>query len=138
MVSKIVSFLIVHAAIIIPLVVFLLVCAFASVRAAARTVLRIVARPLLLVAVVALVYDGTRTLAGGSGFVITSLAEHWQSLHPASLLAFKGALSQLHPMAWDAGGQRLVRLPAWVVAGGTGLLLAWIGRKRRALNVYVN
>ena len=138
MVGKFVSFLIVYAAIIIPLVVLVLVCLFAPIRAAARTVMRLVARPLLLIAVVALVYDGTRTLAGGSGFVITSLADHWQSLHPASLQAFKAALSQLHPVAWDAAGQRLVKLPAWVVAGGAGMLLAWIGRKRRALNVYVN
>ena len=138
MVGKIVSFLIVHAAIIIPLIVLALLFFFRPLRAAACTVLRVVARPLLLVAVVALVYDGTRTLAGGSGFVITSLAEHWQSLHPASLAAFKTALSQLHPAAWESGGQRLVRLPAWAVAGGMGLLLAWIGRKRRALNVYVN
>ena len=124
MVGKIVSFLIVHAAIIIPLVVLVLLVLFATVRAAACTVLRIVARPLLLIAVVALVYDGTRTLAGGSGFVITSLADHWKALHPASLQAFQAALSQLHPMAWESGGQRLVRLPAWVVAGGVGLLLA--------------
>ena len=138
MVGKIVSFLIVYAAIIIPLIVLVLLVLFAPVRTAACTVLRVVARPLLLIAVVALVYDGTRTLAGGSGMVITSLADHWQSLHPASLQAFKAALSQLHPLAWESGGQRLVRLPAWVVAGGAGLLLAWIGRKRRALNVYVN
>ncbi len=138
MASKIVSYLIVHAAIIIPLVFAVLLIIFRSVRTVTCTALRVVARPLLLLAVVALVYDGTRTLAGGSGFVITSLADHWQGLHPASLQALKSILNGLHPSLWDAGGQRIVKLPAWVVAGVAGLVLAWIGRKRRQLNVYVN
>ncbi len=136
--SNIVSFLIVHAAIIIPLVLAVLLIISRPVRLAACTVLRVIARPLLLLAVVALVYDGTRTLAGGSGMVITSLAEHWQGLHPASLQALKTLLNGLHPALWDAGGQRIVKLPAWVVAGAIGLTLAWIGRKRRQLNVFVN
>lgn len=136
--SNIVSFLIVHAAIIIPLVLAVLLIISRPVRLATCTVLRVIARPLLLLAVVALVYDGTRTLAGGSGLVITSLSDHWQSLHPASLQAFKTLLNGLHPSLWDAGGQRIVKMPAWAVAGVIGLTLAWIGRKRRQLNVYVN
>ena len=138
MVNKFVSFLIVYAAIIIPLLVLVLVICFQSIRSAACTVLRVIARPLLLIAVVALVYDGTRTLAGGSGLVLTPLAEHWQAFHPQSLAGFKALLVRMHPMAWEAGGQRLVRLPAWIVAGALGLLLAWIGRKRRSPNVYIN
>ena len=138
MIGKVVNFLIVHAAIIIPLILLVFLILFRPVRAAACTVLRFVARPLLLAAVVALVYDGTSTIAGGSGLVITSFADHWQVIHPASLLTVKAILSQIHPKAWDPAMLRLLRLPAWIIMGAAGLLLGFIGRKRRQLNVYVN
>ncbi len=138
MLGNIVSFLIVHAVAIIPLILFVLILFFHPVRVAVCAVLRVIARPLLLIAVVALVYDGTRTLAGGSGLVLTPMAEHWQALHPQSLAGFKALLGRLHPLAWELGGQRLVRLPAWAVVGVLGLGLAWIGRKRHTPNVYIN
>ena len=31
-----------------------------------------------------------------------------------------------------------LRLPAWVVLGGLGLIFGYIGRKRRAVNVFAN
>ena len=138
MVSKIASLLIGHLVFIIPLIVITLAVFSQTARTAMCAVLRVVARPLLLIAVVALVYDGTRTLASGSGLVLTPLAEHWQTFHPQSLAGFKALLARLHPLAWDLGGQRLIRLPAWLVAGVLGLVLAGIGRKRRSPNVFVN
>lgn len=138
MIGQAVNFLILHAAVVIPVVLVVLLVLFRSVRAVAAGVLRGVARLLLLMAVLALVYDGTRTLAGGSGLVITSLVDHWQALHPASLAAIKVMLTQMHPSAWEEGALRVARLPAWVVAGVLGLTLAWIGRKRRQINVFVN
>ena len=138
MIGKGINFLIVHAAIIIPLILLIFIILFRPVRTAACTVLRVIARPLLLAAVVALVYDGTRTIAGGSGLVITSFADHWEGFHPASLQAVKTMLSQIHPKAWDPGMLRLLKLPAWIVTGVAGLCLGYIGRKRRQLNVYVN
>ncbi len=138
MVGKIVSFVIEHLIIIIPLVILSFVVFSHAARVAVCALLRIVARPLLLIAVVALVYDGTRTLAGGSGLILTPLAEHWQALHPQSLAGFKAVLAKLHPLAWELGGQRLIRLPAWFVVGAIGFVLAWIGRKRHTPNVYIN
>jgi hypothetical protein len=41
-------------------------------------------------------------------------------------------------VVWDAGLMRVLKLPAWVVFGLAGLLLAWIGRKRQRVNVYIN
>jgi hypothetical protein len=109
------------------------------VRSGTYAFLRFLARPLLLLAVVALVYDGTRTLAGGSGLVITSLAEHWQSLAPTTLEALKDAVIKwLHPAIWEAGLLRLLRLPAWFVIGVLALALAWLGRKRQRMNIFVN
>ena len=105
----------------------------------AAALLRFIARPLLLVAVVALVYDGTRTLAGGSGLVVTSLAEHWQSFFPSSLEMLRGLVTKrVHPVLWDGGMVRVLHLPSWLVIGVIGLLLAWIGRKRHRVNVYIN
>lgn len=138
MIGQTVNFLIVHWVIVTPVVLLALLVLSRGARTAGALVLRLIARPLLLLAVLALVYDGTRTIAGGSGFVITSLAEHWQATHPTSLALVKSALSQLHPLAWDRGALLILKLPAWIIAGALGLLLAYIGRKRRQVNVYAN
>lgn len=133
------NFLIVNWAIITPIVVIALLVISKSFRAGVAFLLRVIARPLLLAAVVALVYDGTKTLAGGgNGLVFTSLAEIWQANHPTSLTSLKGVISQLHPMAWEKGALSILRLPAWAVVGTVGLVLAWIGRKRPQPKVFVN
>ncbi len=139
MVGKAVNFLIVHSAIIIPLVILVGLVVSAAVRTIALGVLRVVARPLLLLAMIALVYDGTRTLAGDSGLIVTSLAEHWQSFWPRGLEGLKDVLSRkVHPLAWEQGMRRLIGLPAWLVIGAIGLALAYVGRKRQRPRIYVN
>lgn len=138
MIGGIINFLIVYSWIIIPVVVVVALFLSRAARAGGATVLRLIARPLLLLAVVALVYDGTSTIAGGSGLVVTSLADHWKGFHAPSLLALQAMVNKLHPLAWESGALRLLKLPAWAVIGAIGLLLAAIGRKRRRVNVYVN
>lgn len=139
MFSKIVEFLIVNAVYIVPGVLVAALVLSQAVRRGAAMVLRMVARPLLLIAAVALVYDGTRTLAGGSGLVITSLAEHAQSLFPAFLEAAHAAtLKRFHPAVWNSGVQSVLHLPSWLVFGVLGFVLAYIGRKRQRVNVFVN
>ncbi len=111
----------------------------ASARQGAFAVLRLISHPLLLLAAVALVYDGTRTLAGGSGFVMTSFLEHWQTIAPASLESTQGFVTRrLAAGLWDPVIMSALRLPAWVVLGGLGLIFGYIGRKRRAVNVFAN
>lgn len=139
MFGKVVDFLIVHATIIGPTVVLLLLIWSRTFRTGVAFLLRAVARPLLLIAVVALVYDGTRTLAGGSGFVVTSLIEHWQGFAPHSLEALRVIVTRtVHPQVWDGAVLRLLKLPAWLVVGAIGMFLAWLGRKRRHVNVFIN
>lgn len=139
MIRRSIEFLIVNAVFFVPALLLLLLVFFESARAAARFVLRFIARPLLLLAVLALVYDGTQTLAGGSGVVITSLAEHWQALAPRSFEALKAWAARLGPTeAWDGAAQRVLVLPAWLVIGILALLLLWAGRKRRRVNIYAN
>jgi len=139
MLDKVVNFFLVHAAIVLPLAFVLALILSATARAGFFSVLRIMARPLLIAAVIALAYDGTRTLAGGSGLVVTPLVEHWSSFSPASLEALKALVtSKVHPAAWDMVLTRLLRLPAWLVIGTLGLLLAWLGRRRKDVPIYVN
>lgn len=108
-------------------------------RAVAMVMLRIAARVLLVVALLALVSDGTRTLATDGGLVVTSFLEHWTDLAPASLETVKRTLSlKVHPALWDSVLARLFALPAWLVLGVTAVILAYAARKRRGLNVYAN
>lgn len=124
---------------IIALALLLLVLVVSkAARQAGKSVLRLISRPLLLAAVVALVYDGTRTIGANSGVIVTSLGEHWGQIAPATLQVVQAAIRRLHPLVWDAGIVRLLRLPSWFVLGFIGLTLAWLGRKRAETNIYVN
>lgn len=139
MVQKVIEFLLVNAPYIVPGIVVAALFLSESARAVASFILRMLARPLLLIAVVALVYDGTRTLAGGSGLVITPLIEHWQSLFPGSLEAARQfVVRRVSPALWDGGLLKVLRMPSWLVIGLLGLALAWIGRKRQKVNVFIN
>lgn len=121
------------------LIVMVALLLYKQARQAALMVLRLLAHPLLLLAVVALVYDGTRTLAGGSGLVITSLVEHWQTLAPATLDSARAfVIRNLGAATWDSMIMSTLRVPAWLALGGLGLTFGYIGRRRRAVNVFAN
>ncbi len=139
MLDKIANFFLVHAAIVLPLAVVFALLVSSTARGGFLTLLRFVARPILIAAVIALVYDGTRTLAGGSGFVVTSLGTHWTRLAPQSLEATKNLLSaKVHPSAWDVVVQPVLHLPGWLVLATLGLLLAWLGRRRKQVPIFIN
>ena len=139
MLDKVVNFFLVHAAIVLPLVVMLALVVSSTARAVFKWLLRFAARLLLIAAVVAIAYDGSRTLAGGSGLVITTLWDHWSALHPASIETVRQLLSaKVHPMLWDGAVRPLLRLPAWLAAGTLGFVLGWLGRRRRDVSIFVN
>ncbi|MGE0699435.1 MAG: hypothetical protein AB7O57_10095 [Hyphomicrobiaceae bacterium] len=139
MLDKVVNFILVNAAIVLPAVVLLALLVSSTARRGFLALLRIIARPLLIAAVVALAYDGTRTMAGGSGTVVTSLGEHWTHFAPASLEWLKALLTaKVHPLAWEVAARPVLRLPAWLVAGVLGLLLAWLGRRRKDVPIFIN
>jgi hypothetical protein len=120
-------------------VILLTLVFVAPARAAAMWFLRVAARILFVVALLALVSDGTRTLATDGGLVVTSLLEHWTDLAPASLDTVKRTLSlKVHPALWDSVLARLFALPAWLVLGAAAVILSYAARKRRRLNVYAN
>jgi hypothetical protein len=139
MLDKAVNFFLVHAAIVLPIAIALALVVSSTARSAVRLLLRLVARLLLIAAVVAIAYDGSRTLAGGSSLVISSLGDHWTTLHPASLEAFRKIIvAKVHPLAWDSAVRPVLRLPAWLVTGVLAVLFGWLGRRRRKVSIFVN
>jgi hypothetical protein len=104
-------------------------------RSGALFTLRLMSRPLLLLAVIALVYDGTRTISGSGGIAVTSFLEHATSIAPK---AVETVQRRSPPVVWEQGVQRILRLPAWLLLGGAGLVLAWAGRRRERIDVFIN
>ena len=101
-------------------------------------ILRFLAGVLFVIAVLAAVYDGTRSIAAHA-LVTTSLFEHWSKLAPTLFLAAQGAVQRYsHPLVWDVGVRRLLLLPTWLVFAAFGLALAYAGRRRRRVNVFAN
>ena len=99
---------------------------------------RFLAAVFLLIAVIAAVYDGTRSLGAG-GLVMTSLLEHWSKLAPTLLAAAQGGIQRAtHPLVWNVGVRQLLAVPAWSAFAALGLLFAYAGRRRRRVNVFAN
>jgi hypothetical protein len=120
-------------------VLLLLLVFVPGVRAVTQVGLRIFARILLLIALIALVSDGTRTIANDSGIVITSALQYWTEVAPTMLENFKRTLSlKIHPLFWDGLLVPLLSLPAWIVLAGSAMLILFFARKRRKTNIYVN
>ena len=92
---------------------------------------RFLAAVFLLIAVLAGVYDGTRTLAADR-LVTTSLLEHWSTLAPTLLNTTQSAVKRsAHPLVWDMGLGKTLLLPASLVFFAIGVLFAYVGRRRR-------
>jgi hypothetical protein len=103
-----------------------------------RPFLRFLAGVFLLIATIAAVYDGTRSLAADD-LVTTSLMEHWTKLAPALLAATRSGLQRsTHPLVWELGAAKLLGLPAWGAFAALGILCAYAGRRRRRVNVFAN
>lgn len=139
MLDKVVNFFLVNATIVLPALVILALIVSSTARRGLKSMLRMLARPLLIAAVVALVYDGTRTMAGGSGLVMTTVEQHWANLAPKSLAASKTLVTtRIHPFIWTSGIERVLKLPAWLVLGVLGLVLVWLGQRRREVRIFTN
>jgi hypothetical protein len=101
-------------------------------------VLRFLSGVLFLIAVLAAVYDGTRSLDTHT-LITTSLSEHWSKLAPTLFIATQNSVQRYtHPLVWEVGVRRLLLLPTWLVFGMFGLALAYAGRRRRRVNVFAN
>lgn len=92
----------------------------------------------LLIGAVVLIADITNARASlGGGFGV-SLAKHWGALAPSSLAASQKAVQSASGLLWDPFVKSLLAIPAWTWFCSLGAMLAWAGRRRRRVNIYVN
>jgi hypothetical protein len=83
-----------------------------------------------------LVYDGTKSIAGGAVFV-TELGQTWNELNTASLQALQATVeSRLSAPFWQYVVEPILNQPTWVVLGVLGMLLMLLGRKKKPLIGY--
>jgi hypothetical protein len=95
-----------------------------------RFLFRFVGLWLLAGAFVALIIDGTRSIAA-SRLILTPLAEAWYALHAASVQALQAWMERSLPAwVWDPVAINVLSTPLWVVLAIVGILFILIGRRR--------
>lgn len=99
---------------------------------------RLLAGAFLLLAALSLIGDVTRSV-NSKTTVVTSIATQWRAVSPQSLTNVQNAVSKnLHPLVWDPLIWRMLLLPGWLLFGAFGLVLAYLGRRRRHANIFIN
>jgi hypothetical protein len=100
--------------------------------------LRFLASIFLLLAAVILIADFTNTRGPMSSGLTVSTAKHWASLAPATLASTQKSIQATSQILWDPFVKTLLSVPAWSLFAFLGGLLAWFGRRRRRVNIFVN
>ncbi|MTI00035.1 hypothetical protein E1297_28950 [Roseibium sp. RKSG952] len=97
-----------------------------------KFVFRLFGLILVAISVVALVADGSRSIAR-SELVFMPLGQAWFNFSPETLNLAQAAVQRhVSPFLWDPVIQTLLTLPVWAVAGPVGLLfLVTSARQRR-------
>ncbi len=92
----------------------------------------------LVLAMVVLTIDGTKSLASGDAqWVTTPLGEHWFKLDAPSLNLSQAIIERyVHPFLWEPVIVSLLQVPTWMFFGLLGLVLHRIGRKRRRIDAF--
>lgn len=94
-----------------------------------RFLFRIVGFVLIATGFVALVIDGTRSIAG-QRLIATSGAETWRAIHPDSLMAAEKALAARNLVwLWDPVLLNALALPTAAIGLLLGALFMLIGRR---------
>ena len=102
-------------------------------------ILRILGVWLLLLAMVAAVVDATKSLAGGGAWVVTPMGEQWHQLAPETLVVSKTWIeTTIGQFLWDPIIVGILSAPIWVVFSILGVLLYWLGQKRKPVEVFIN
>jgi hypothetical protein len=84
----------------------------------------------LCVALAAAAYDGARIIADKGALSFTAVIQHWEALNPHGLAATRAAIEAVSPWLWSPVMMSVLMLPAWVVAGGLGIMLYLAGYRR--------
>src|SRR5262245_41367066 len=83
--------------------------------------------------------DATKSLAGGGAWAVTPMGQQWQALSPETLRDAKAAIeTSVSPVVWDPVMTTILDAPTWVVFGILGVLLYWLGQKRKQVEVFIN
>jgi hypothetical protein len=97
-----------------------------------RLLFRLTGTWLLALALILLIIDGTKSL-GANAFVWTPLGELWMQIHAPSLEGFLAFIaSRFFDVVLKPAVDFILTLPAWVVFGVPGILLAIMGRSRKS------
>jgi hypothetical protein len=95
-----------------------------------RFLFRFVGLWLLAGAFVALVIDGTRSIAA-SRLILTPVGEAWVAIHPGSIDLLHSTIERnLSPWLWEAVLVNLLYAPLWLALGVLGALFVLLGRPR--------
>ena len=101
-----------------------------------RFLFRLVGLLALAVAFIALVLDGTKSIAGNK-IVVTPLGQTWTDLHSTSLqLLEAGVTRHLAEWLWNPVLLNVLTSPTWLVLGVLGVVLLLLGRKKKPLIGY--
>jgi uncharacterized membrane protein YraQ (UPF0718 family) len=101
-----------------------------------RFILRFIGLLLLAGAFVALIIDGTKSIAAGK-LVPTTFEQTWDNIHQESKPALKAFLDRrVGPWLWNSGVQVVLSLPTWLVLGVFGTVLVLVGRRKAPLIGY--
>ena len=101
-----------------------------------RFVFRFVGLWVLAAGFVALVRDGTKSIAGNAVF-ITKLADDWNNIQASSLESLKTLVERYAGASgWEMVATYGLGAPTWLVLGILGSILILIGRKKKALIGY--
>jgi hypothetical protein len=101
-----------------------------------RFILRFIGLWLLAGAFVALIIDGTASIAAGN-MRFNTFGQTWDNIHQDSKPAVKAFLDRrAGPWLWKSGVQVVLDQPTWLVLGAMGTVLVLLGRKKARLIGY--
>lgn len=101
-------------------------------------VLRFIGSLFLLGAVIALTADLSRPPRPDTP-QLASLHKHWSDFAPQSLAAAqKTVQTRAHRLVWDPVITSILATPAFAAFGVLAVLLLYIGRPRRRVEIFVN
>ena len=101
-----------------------------------RFLFRFIGLWILAAGFVALVRDGTKSIAGNAVF-ITKLADDWNNIQASSLESLKTPVERYAGASgWEMVATYGLGAPTWLVLGILGSILILIGRKKKALIGY--
>jgi hypothetical protein len=96
-----------------------------------RFFLRFVGLFILAGGFIAVLYDGTKSIAGNQ-LVITPFGDVWRQIHPETLAAVQGSMERYAPAwAWDPAFVTLLMAPTALVLTIVGAALMLLGRRKK-------